>query len=523
VASQLGSKIILQSLMVVLAWLPLCEPILASDPQASDKGDITRVADVLEVRHLQGKKLRVFFSAQENNGIQRFPITTIDRSMIKVEFNNVSAPPADAESLTLNGSGGVELRRALFVGFSLHSKLRGRVIEELRADVADLLRSLPSELLTVAAISQDSARVIADVTPQKSDNINRILQQLQSIEPEGEGAAVADTLCVAAERFHAWDLTSFQKSDQKVLVILSNPGDSPTTERFRGQNCWRSLLDQGVRVFFVSLGETTGKPSFDLSDVAQESGGYVHRVNGTVEMGAAVKNIVALLRNEYVVDVIAPSIAVEDQPLELKLRVSYHDEVFESQAFELGFIIPALAKDLVPSIVGSSLGDSGPDAVGNSPVNWLRPVIFVAVLLISFLIGIFSFKVLRHRLRTVGCNTCARRVVRDHSDCPFRKQGCVGRLVVIGGSNAGQTIPLMLGENRLSRFAFRKGDTCISGRKIDFLHHGSIVIEGGKALYTPRRFGRDRINGWLVNEPRLLGLGSVLKIGDQNLRFEAKS
>ena len=499
--------------------------LAANTQKSDDKGAISRVANVLEVRHLEDKKIRLIFSAQENNGSQRFPITTIDRSMVKVDFMNVSAPPAEAESLMLNGSGGTELKRAMFVGFSLHRKLRARAIEEVRADVGDLIKQLPAELLTVAAISQDSARVIADVTPQKSDNINRISQQLQALEPEGEGPALADTLCVAAERFHAWDLGGFKKSDQKVLILLSTPGDAPGKERFRGQNCWRSLLDQGVRVFFVSFGDPSGVSHFNLVDVAQESGGYAHRVSGPVEMNAAVKNIIALLQNEYVVDVTAPAISEDDQPLELKVRIAYHDATFESHLFDVGFVIPALARGATTDVNlpgGSADGDHGQQLSANSTVMFHGGLLALGITAFLGIAGVIGVPLIKHRAKTTGCSTCGSRVYRDHSDCPFRKSNCVARLVYIGGPNAGQTIPLLAGATRLSRFGFRGAGIAVSGRKIDWFNHGTIIIDGSKAIYTPVRFSRDRINGWLVNEPRLLGVGGVLRIGDQNLRFEMK-
>ena len=326
----------------------LCLAAEAKKPKLKDKGAITRVAEILEVEHLEDHRIRVVFSAQERDATQRFPITTIDRSMVKIDFTNTSTAPAEAKSLWLHGAGGNDLKRALYVGFSLHRKLSARAIEEMRSDIGLLMKELTAELFTVAAISQDSARVLADVTPEKGDNVNRILQQLQSLEPEGEGPAMADTLCVAAERFHAWNLAGFKKSDQKVLILLSSPGDSPTTERYRAQNCWRSLLEQGVRVFSVQFGQEYGKSNFDLTSVATESGGYVHKVSGPVEMGAAIKNVIAILKNEYVIDVDAPDIALEDQPLELKLRLSYHDENFESANYNVGFVIPTLAKVFAP-------------------------------------------------------------------------------------------------------------------------------------------------------------------------------
>ena len=499
--------------------------LVANGQKSDNKGAISRVADILEVRHLGDKKIRLIFSAQENNGAQRFPITTIDRSMVKVDFMNVSAPPAEAESLMLNGSGGTELKRAMFIGFSLHRKLRARAIEEVRADVGDLIKQLPAELLTVAAISQDSARVIADVTPQKSDNINRISQQLQALEPEGEGPALADTLCVAAERFHAWDLSGFKKSDQKTLILLSTPGDAPGKERFRGQNCWRSLLDQGVRVFFVSFGDPSGVSNFNLGDVAQESGGYAHRVSGPVEMSAAVKNIIALLQNEYVVDVTAPAISEDDQPLELKVRIAYHDTTFESHIFDVGFVIPALAIGATAGVNipnGATSVDHGQVLSESAGLYFYGSVWALVITALLGLAAVVGLPLIKHRAKTTGCSTCGSRVALDHSDCPFRKSSCVARLVYIGGPSAGQTIPLLAGATRLSRFPLRGEGKAISGRKIDWFNHGTITIEGSKAIYTPVRFSRDRINGWLVNEPRLLGVGGMLRIGDQNLRFEMK-
>lgn len=512
------------SILVSCAVFIIAPSVAANDLKNTDKITTQRVAEIFEVRHLENNKLRMIFSAQENNGIQRFPITTIDRSMIKVDFLNVSAPPADAESLMLNGSAVAEIRRAMFVGFSLHRKLRPRAIEEIRADVAELIRQLPSDLLTVAAISQDSARVIADVTPQNSDNINRITQGLQSLEPEGEGPAMADTLCVAAERFHAWDLGRFRKSDQKVLIMMSNPGDKPGTERFRAENCWRSLQDQGVRVYFVSFGDPSGVSHFDLTDVAQESGGYTHRVSGPVEANAAVKNIIALLNNEYAVDFEAPPIAMEDQPLELKVRVVYHDAIFESKAHTLGFSSPELAVGAKSQVAVDSeskgLSSGQNESIQAQIVPVLTTILAVIGILLTALLVVIPF--MRHRIKTTKCSSCDVRVLRDHSDCPFRKSTCVARLVYIGGPNAGQTVPLLSGVNGLSRFRIRAHTTVISGKKIAWLHHGTINIEGAKAIYTPMKPSRDRVNGWLVSEPRLLGVGSVLRLGDQNLRFEMK-
>jgi hypothetical protein len=94
---------------------------------------------------------------------------------------------------------------------------------------------------------------------------------------------------------------------------------------------------------------------------------------------------------------------------------------------------------------------------------------------------------------------------------------------VIGGPYAGQTIPIMAGGNVIARFNWSSEKAKVRGRKIRWWNHGAIQLDGQKAIYTPSILSRDRINGWLVHEPRLLGIGSILSIGDQTLRFEVKT
>ena len=123
---------------------------------------------------------------------------------------------------------------------------------------------------------------------------------------------------------------------------------------------------------------------------------------------------------------------------------------------------------------------------------------------------------------TTACNTCGHRVARDHNDCPFRKSECVARLVVIGGKFAGQTIPILKGETLIARYPRGMAGVKLRGKGIRWWRHGTIRLDGQKAIYTPAKLGKDRVNGWLVTEPRLLGIGSVLTIGDQTVRFEVK-
>lgn len=492
------------------------------DVPSQKNGEVERVIEINSVEHKADHRIRIFMSATERaNGI-RFPISTIERNMVKVHFTNTSTAPADAISLSILGSQPGDLKRAMFVAFDLDRNLSARALTEVKDRVSELVAELPAQYLTLTAIAQGSARIIADATPENSDNINRIQQQIAALAPEGEGPVLTDTLCVAAERFHAWDLNGFKGGDQKILIIVAPSGDSPASERFRGENCWRSLIEQKVRVFQIAYGKPAHRAAFDLAAVASESGGYVHTVNGPLDILAAVKNVSANLRNEYVLDVDAPDISLEDQPLELAVKIAYHDTAISSDVYNLGFIIPSLGR-VFGSIKNSAKVDQDTNIDHVSDLETARKErFFMIVLLIVLIIAItiIMYRIIKKRMRTNDCNTCGLRVKRDHSDCAFRKPDCIARLVFISGPFAGMTFPLLRGPNRLSAFA--KTGVVLPRGGVSWLNHGTIVVDGFKAAYTPKKQGRDHVNGWPVHETRLLGIGHVLKIGNHHLRFEVK-
>jgi len=464
-------------------------------------GAVERNISVRSVEHKDDHRIRVFFSATEKSGEIRYPISTIDRSMLKVEFTNVSSPPTEALSLGVLGNKADEFRRALFLGFDLNSKLSGRDLAEVRSRVDEVLTDLDSEYLTVASVSQGSARIIA------------------ALPSEGEGPALSDTLCVAAEKFNSWNLNDYKASDQKILLIISKMGDQIKKDSYQFDSCWKSIKEQGIRVFIVSYGLGASKQSSNISIHAGESGGFVHSVANSLNTLAAIKNVISLLNSEYVMEVDAPNIALEDQPLEIKVKLSYHDAVIQSELYNLGFIIPTLSN------VISSAGDTS-DSTSSDLVSQIERerkryfFLYLAGIALSSVAIWFLFGLISRRIKTATCASCLLRVKKDHSDCPFRKSESVARLVVIGGKYAGMTFPLVRGKNNIS--VFSRSGVKLPWGGIRWFNHGHIVIEGMKAAYTPSRLHLDRVNGWPVLETKLLGQGHVLSLGSYRLRLEIK-
>ncbi|MCX6126777.1 MAG: hypothetical protein NTV34_18775 [Proteobacteria bacterium] len=507
-------------LTVLLASTKLVAVETVADKSTSS-GEVKREIFIRAVEQKGDHLIRVYVSATEGSSGIKYPISTIERNMMKVEFTNTATPPTEVKSLSILGSQQGDLKRALFVAFDLSRQLTGRELVEVRDRISEIVSELPSQFLTVTAISQGSARIIADVTPEKSDNINRIQQQLAALPSEGDGPALSDALCVAAERFHAWNLQGFKASDQKILILLSPPGDGPSTERFRAENCWRSLIDQKVRVYQISFGKTGHPAKFDLATLAAESGGFVHGVNGPLDILAASKNIIALLKNEYVLDVDAPDISLEDQPLELKVKVSYHDELVISEIYNVGFVMPTLAQVFKSGSGKQSSLPSESDVYEHiEKARKINFLIMLAMLVVTGLLISLAVSRLRAHLRSTSCNTCREVVRKDHRDCPFRKPNCIARLVMMSGPHAGQTYPLLRGSNRISAFA--AGGVKLPRGRVRWLHHGTIVADGFKVAYTPTKIGLDRLNGWPITETKLMGQGHVLKLGKHQLRLEVK-
>ena len=484
--------------------------------------DINRSIDVISVEHKGDHRIRVFFSATEKSGQIRYPISTIERNMVSVSFRNISSPPQEAKSLAVLGSQSTDLNRALFVAFNLDRTLTAREIVEVRERISELITELPAQYLYVSASAQDSFRTIADTTPDKNDNINRIQQQIAALQTEGEGPALSEILCSGAEKFKTWPLDKFKRSDQKIMIIVSPSGDTKITERFRAENCWRSLIDQKVRVFHVSFGKQKYKSTFDLKAVIEASRGFVHEVSSPLDILAASKNIIGILKNEYVLDVEAPDISLEDQPLELSVKVSYHNSIMQSDVYNLGFVIPTLSSVFGRPQASNATNDKTPLDL-QKDIEFERKLkfgIYVLVLIAIITIIFFMFRYLKKRNATRVCGTCNLRVKKDFSNCAFRATDCVARLIFVSGPKAGQMIPLRRGPNRVSVFS-RQGAQIPRGG-IRWFNHGTIVADGSRATYTPKKMGQDLINGWPVHETKMLGQGHVLKMGKHVLRFEIK-
>lgn len=467
-----------------------------------------RGAVVQHLEQVEGRDFRFVVTVFEEDGALRYPITTLDRAHVKIVYPGTEITDSAATSLALYDSAAAGVKRALIVAFHPGDR---KDAGEVKTEVADLLGRLSSPYLAVGLVGDGAETLLADVTPGRSENVTRLQQDILALGAEDSMPDLASTWCFAAERLRGWDLAGFGPGDQKIVVAVG-PDDTSADGGAKGE-CLAELKAVGARVYRIGWGAPR-KRTADLGAVLVGTGGFEHRVRGGADVHPALSNIVALLKHEYVVEFRVPDGVLPQQPLRVQPTFTYHGDVFTATTRALPVVLenppppePAKAPEVVVE-APKTKRTVDPRAYAGAAVGAVMMVVG----------GALAFRRLRQRARTTACNSCARRVEKNHKDCPFRKPQVFGRLVVLAGPNAGQTLPLFKGENKIGSAG--NAGVHVRGRKVR-RRHATLTLDGTKALYAPAGLG-DRVDGWPVTEPRLLGIGSVLHIGDQKLRFEAR-
>lgn len=475
--------------------------IAASIAAASAQADTKRGVEIRQIDY-RGKRIaRISFAAFEEEGDIRYPLTTLDRETVRIEV--LGAPDGAAiRSLVTAASGTSDAKRAMVVAFNGGSPQLENSGQELRSSIADFLNKLPSRYLAVAMSEDDKElplSLLGESSPENAENLVLFQRSILEAEAGVGGFARMDGLCFAAQRFADWPLEDFEARDQKIAVII---GADRLTSAASDPACAKELNEMGVRVYEVSWAAAIKSSKF--------RGGFAHRVKGPVDVATALSNVAANLNGEYTVDAELPMVPKAAQPLEITLVASYAGQDLRSVSQTLPDSIPELNEPEV---------ESATPALGKPPEprhKWP----FIAAGIACLVLAAAAF-FLQKKRQNPECNACGRAVDKTHRRCPFRDTHVVARLIVLDGPLAGRTLPLRRGDSAIGRSP--TSTVRIGGRGVSWHRHGVLSIEGNKILYNPRGApGKDRVNGWPVSEPRLLGAGYVLQVGERQLRLEVK-
>jgi len=501
---------------IIFRWLCcLAVGISLANAALADSGAATRYAEIRQIEHLQDRRLRAYLSVFESSGTDgvRYPIATLDRSAIQFFTPDDPDQPLGAESLWTYATLAPPRPRATVIVFHDSNDLSVKLATEVRKSVAENLPAFRSDFLTVLASGGGRVAEIATLNPVQSENIKALQRKINASQSLGSENGSALALCGALDQYVRWQELGVEAVDQKSVILIGPPGDPYPVARESFQKCWIQLRTMGVRIFHVAYQlEGITLPANDKVASMSEAG-TLHQVQTALDVFPALSNVASILNDEYVVEFSLPKDRVLAPQEAIFARISYHGNVFAS----------AQKSAQIPmAVVISTLPDQPEEekALNERPPTWWFDVLLVVGALVAvILLGRFIRTRWRLQRETRICNSCGARVVNDFSNCPFRHTGCVAKLTVLSGPHLGRQYPLFLGRNSIG--SGRRCTIQIRGNQGIRRRHAFIEIKNERAQFSTLA-GQDRVNGWLVHEPRLIGSGSVIALNGMQLFFEIR-
>lgn len=505
----------------------LCSLLLmgSTDQPALESTQIAPLKRKLAVRAhevFEQRKLRIYAVADESDSEGRFLINTLDSRSFKLFGNDPKEAPLDVASLSTVATKSPAVPRETAILFESSQMLTQQKSESVRKAIASFLNGFRSDVLTVRMGNDEKNVRLAWISPSQSEN-PRAVQRAVLDSPAVTGAhGIVSPVCSGVRDLNILGVQNPPVLVQRNIIIVSS--DSPSTSKNISElrACLSEAIDYGARIFWVELKETvmpdagkesTIKASEALTEsskiiaaAVQKSRGIRIGVSGTADPTAAFVNLRSYLDDEYILDFDLSNFRPYSDVIEVELVANYHGHVLKSGFFKAeGFVARPTPEDLERT---ARLQD-------NRRRKEMTNLLLVFLMVSG--IGVFFWIWLRKKAHV--CQDCTYVVENNFSDCPFRNSKCYGRLSVIHGTMTGKVFPLFSGDNSLG--SRRSSTVRLKGRGIEGLH-AKIVLSKRKALLTPMSPSGIRVNGFLTTEPRLVGSGTVLRIGEVICRLDFK-
>lgn len=468
--------------------------------------DPERVLQVRNAIEVAPGRIRIFAGFVERQNSVRYPISTLDTSAFRLRVSGDSVASVAAISLSTFGTLAPGPERGLLLGMEQTSDL-GESSALVRGGVAEFVGTLRAGFLSVVSFHSKGVDVLAESIPGRADNIKAIQKRLLEVNQINESGAIAEAVCSIFSQFGSWREFMSDASAQKAAVFVGRGGVLDSAAISKTIRCLGTAKAMGVQVYWLKLADVDQNSSVGLQELAQgflEGGGFLQEIPLGTDFSSSLSNVRANLDDEYVVEFVLPAAARKSSTLRYSLQASYHGNV-------------VVASESFVDIVALE-EPKAPETIMRSKINWWRIIVAVAVFVALVLLIVLLF-MWRHALRYRKCDVCGHEVRRDFSDCAFRSAKCLGRLVVVCGADSGRIFPLFEGDNIIGSSP-DCGVRLMSGtlaRK-----HGKLTLLKKKALYQAVDGKGDMVNGWPLNEPRLLASGTNLRLGDAVLRFESR-
>jgi len=478
-------------------------------------GELQRAIKVRAFEVFDKRKLRLYVVVDEFDSEGRYLLNTLDARSFRLFAKENDESPVDAISLSTIATKSPPVLRETAIAFESNSFFSQLQNESIRKSVASFLGGFRSDVLSVRMGNEDSNTRLAWISPNQSEN-PRAMQRAVLDAPVSKGRrGLTPVVCSAVRDINVVTPQGDIQNVQRNVIIISSDMSGADHQFSEMSKCLGQALDLGVRIFWIKIhspAEPDGLPSSksrfekSLMSAVIKSGGFMTRVASSLDPTAALNNVRSYLDDEYILEFDLTGLKPYSKDIELELTASYHGNVIK------GDVIRASGFTPFPTPAELARTRQLREAAKNKEL-----VILASISVILALSGIFVWLYLKKKAHV--CRDCTYVVSRHYQDCPFRNEKCYGRLSILQGAIIGNYFPLFSGDNLIG--SDRSSTVRLKGKEI-FRQHAKIVISKRKALFMPLNGSQCRVNGIIATEPRLIGSGSVIRMGDIVCRVDFK-
>ena len=497
-------NLIFTSLAAISLWL-LLAPQTASPDSIPARGMIIKHMEQDGQHHV---KLRA--AAFEQDGSIKFPIKTLDSNSFKVEMNDRVAQNSKISLTTYDHTRRKNSRATILIYDATSVKSFTGLTRQLRTLIAQEFPSFQSEYLSVLGVAAGKTIERISLTPTQQENIlalqRSLIADLSEVKPS---EFITDSaLCIAARKFELWAKQGLRDFDQKTIVLMGGASVIDNNTRIKTENCIQTLKKQNINIHQISFSKNErSKTRLWITDPEIIAGESIYHVVDLAGASRAIQNIKTALDYEYVLTIQIP-IQTEKISQTLTLVAKYHDSTFKSQPVplpetftksdSLGMKTEKQKEAPIPQKLIRLSNQSA--FVLDAWLEWLA---------ISLIIGFFV--TLRHANRMHTGIT----EIFDRDDASDVNHGPL--LIILNGKNKGKKYCIRQSSTLLGR-----GWTCdIRLQPLGIKRkHARLEIQGDKAILQDLSEGELIVNGRTIRSIRVIGHGSVIRMGELHLLFQ---
>jgi hypothetical protein len=460
--------------------------------------------------------IRVYTSAFEKDGEKKFPITTLDSNAFMLSVDGQPVQKPNFSLTTFSASRKWNTRAVVWIYDSSGVKTIKNLTRDLRTLAAQEFPQLQSDYLSIAGVAagRNFERVLLD--PQNQENITALQRQLTADKVSLKNTAITrePPICLAARKFSDWQKRGLLASDQKTLILMGGSAQLSDSEKKISSDCAAQLEKAGVVIHQVVFARPE---NFDgrlwLPHQGSSRLGSNHRVVDLGGASRALQTIRSSIESEYIITAQVPS-DVLWRSQKLILKATYHGSVFQSQPLSL----PNSATTAIVSALPSPT--SRPQSTAQQQTN---PAQRMFVMTDATALAFDAWLEWLATAVLIGIIVTVRHMNRINSgiiELPEGAERCESvsgpLLIVLNGRDKGREFRI-----RQYKTVLGKGWNCdVRLQPLKVRHkHGQIEIQGDKAVLRDLSEGDLYVNGRAVRSLRVIGHGSVIRLGDLQLLF----